>query len=101
MFGNMKKMYDLQSKAKAAQKKLKNTLVESEDLDINVRVTAEMRLDSIEIKNKELLNNEAKLLSLIIEHANKAFEKAQKVAADNMKDIMGDMDLSKLLGGGM
>ena len=98
-FGNMKKMYDLQSKAKSAQKKLKNIVVESEDLDVIVRVTAEMRVDSIEIRNPAILSDEKLLTTKIIEHLNKAFEKAQKLAAEEMKEVMGDMDLSKLLGG--
>ncbi len=97
-FGNMKKMYDMQSKARAAQKKLKNILVESEDIDVKVTVSGEMKVVSIEIRNKDLLQDEKALSSKIIEHLNKAFEKAQKVSAENMKDIMGDMDLSKLFG---
>lgn len=99
-FGNMKKAMEMQSKAKKAQKALKNIHVESEDTDMKVTVSGDMKIVAVEFYNNEITQDEDKLKSKFVELTNKALEKAQKVSAENMKDIMGDMDLSSLLGGG-
>lgn len=70
------------------QKKIQNTKMEVEEDGVKVVVTGEGKLKDLTIDGE----NYGKAVKII----NEAITKAQKYAADQMKDSMGD--LSKVLG---
>ncbi len=92
MFDKAKDMYQLQKKAKAVKKELKNTHIEAEEDGIVVTVNGEQEVVSVNIP-EELLQNPKKLNDSLVKCFNKAIKKSQQVAAELMKDVMGDMNL--------
>lgn len=86
----------MQQEAKKMQKKLKSLHIEAEEGGITVTVDASMELVDVLIsddawsKGKEHVRTHLKLA------VQKATKKAQEVAADNMKDIMGSLGMPNM-----
>lgn len=95
MFDKAKDMYQLQKKAKVIKKELKNTHIEAEEDGVVVTVNGEQEIIEIKIP-EEALQNGAKLATIIVKCSNKAIKKSQQVAAEMMKDVMGDMNIPGL-----
>jgi DNA-binding protein YbaB len=91
MFGKIGDMYKLQKQAKAIKKELKHTHIEADSHGVRVTVDGEQKVVSIEIVDQGLLQNPKKLEDVLKEALNKALDKAQKVAAEQMKGVMGDL----------
>lgn len=91
MFGKVRDMYRLQKQAKQIKKDLRFTHIEAESHGVKVTVDGEQKVVSIEIIDQSLLQNSKKLTENLKEALNKALDKAQKIAAEQMKGIMGDM----------
>jgi DNA-binding protein YbaB len=91
MFGKIGDMYKLQKQAKEIKKELKHTHIEADSHGVQVVVDGEQKIISIEIMDQTLLQNPKKLTDVLKETLNKALDKAQKVAAEQMKGVMGDM----------
>lgn len=97
MFDKAKELYQLQKKAKEIQKDLKNTEIESRSTDesVVVVITADQKIKELKIademfdvsKKKEL---EEKLIKVISE----GLSRAQAVAAEKTKTLMGDMGIN-------
>jgi len=96
-FQDMKKLWELQKKAKAMQKELKETEVEAKSSDgkISVVFNGEMHLKDLAIDsslltsaNKEQL--EQQLKTVIAE----ALSRTQALSAAKAKEMMGDMGLN-------
>jgi len=87
--GQMGDMYKLQKEAKKIKKELAKTHIFSEANGVKVTVSGEQEMISVEIIDQAILSDVKKLESAIIEASNKAFKKAQQVAAEQMKAIMG------------
>jgi len=94
MFGKAKEQYEFVKKAREAQKKLRGEIVEAEKGLIKVKMNGEMKVQSVEILAEEV-DDVRQLEKEIKEAMDSVTDKAQKVAAAMMKDVMGDM------GGGM
>ncbi|MEZ4087823.1 MAG: YbaB/EbfC family nucleoid-associated protein [Candidatus Gracilibacteria bacterium] len=90
MFDKAKDMYQLQKKAKAIKKELKNTHIEAEEEGVIVTVNGEQEVVDITIAEESLQSN--KLPEILKKCMNKAVKKSQQVAAELMKDVMGDMN---------
>lgn len=96
MLGKLKDLYNLQKQAKAIKAELSRTHVEAENNGITVRVTCDQEVVSILIseeaygKGKEHIERNAK------DALNKAQKKAQEIAAEKMKSVMGGMGLPGL-----
>lgn len=107
MFDQMKDLYKMQAQAKQIKKELSNIHIEAAeklanngtDYEVVVTVTAEMEIVSVVIP-AELMEPHlaAKVGEAVTKAAGKAIKKAQEVAAEKMKGMMGD--LGGLLGGG-
>lgn len=110
--GELKKMYD---KYKELQKALKNLVIrakEGEFTDENgekvssviIDMTAEMKIRDFKINEIALLDSSKKeiLEELVVKAFQKAQNKAQEVAAEKTKDILGfdPSNLAGMLGGG-
>lgn len=111
--GEMKKMYD---QYKKLQDKLKNLLIRAKegkfvDTDgaeredaVVVDITGEMKIQNISINNTALLSSDNKdvLEWLLIKAVTKAQTKAQEVAAEKTKEILGfdPSDMASMMAGG-
>ncbi len=93
MFGQMGDMYKLQKEAKKIKKELANTHIFSEASGVKVTVTGEQEIVKVEILDEAILSDPRKLEKSFMEACNKAFKKAQQVAAEKMKHIMGGMGM--------
>ena len=95
-FGQMKDMYGLAKKAKQMQKELKGLEIEANSGDgtINVVVSGEMKIVSIEIAD-ELLNPESKqkLINTLKETVAQAMSRAQNESASRMQPLLKDLNL--------
>jgi DNA-binding protein YbaB len=100
MFKQMKDMYKLQKDAKAIKKELASIHIEAEVDGVVVVVSAEQETISIDIPDEMMqVENKKKLAKAIIEATKKATKKAQEIAAEKMKGIMGAMGMGGM--GGM
>jgi len=95
MFDKVKDMYSLQKKAKQIKKGLKNTHIEAEVDGVIVTIDGEQEVVNIFIP-EPLLSNGKKLGEIMVKCLNKAIKKSQQIAADEMKDVMGNMGLPGL-----
>lgn len=95
MFDKAKNLYSLQKKAKQIKKDLKNTHIEAEVDGVTVLIDGEQEV--IEVKLPETLDMDSKKLGEILAKAfNKGIKKSQQVAAEMMKEIMGDLNMPGL-----
>lgn len=93
MFDQMGDMYRLQKEAKKIKKELAKTHIFSESNGVKVTVTAEQEFVSVEFTDELILQDAKKLSKAIVEAGNKAMKKAQQIAAERMKTVMGGMGL--------
>ncbi len=91
-----KKLYELQKQAKEIKKKLKNIHVEADFEGVKVTINGEQTIVSVEIVDESLLSDKKKLEKNLAEAFNKGVKKSQEVAAENMKDIMGNLGLGQM-----
>lgn len=88
LFGQLGDMYKLQKEAKKIKAELAKTHIFSEDSGVKVTVNGEQQIVSIEFLEGAPEEKE-KLAKVITEACNKAMKKAQLVAAEKMKAVMG------------
>ena len=91
MFSQMGDMYKLQKEAKRLKKELAQIHISAEEHGVKVVVTGEQEMISLEILDEALLSNADKLSTAIVKATNKAMKKAQVIAAEKMKPLMGGM----------
>jgi hypothetical protein len=92
-----KDLYKLQKQAKQIQQKLNNTHIEAEIEGITATVNGKQEIISIQI-SEEAYENKKKMEQNLVKALNKAMTRAQQIAAEEMKDVMGDMGLGGLPG---
>jgi len=92
----MKKIYELQKKAKKIQKELQDLLIEASSLEGKILVVfnGEQKMEEISIA-EELLHPErkAELEKGIKDAITQALKKAQQVATEKTKEVVGDMGI--------
>lgn len=85
-----KDMYKLQKQAKQIKKELSNIHIEAEEDGVTVIIDGEQNF--IDVKIAEAILGDAKRIGkAFVTAANKAVKKSQSIAADKMKDVMGDL----------
>jgi len=97
MFDKAKELYQLQKKAKLIQKELKNTEVEAQSSDGSVTAvfTADQKVKSITLGEESLKpENKRDLEEKLVKVISEAISRAQAVAAEKTKGLMGDMGLN-------
>jgi len=96
MLDRAKQLYELQKKARAIQKELKETEIEAESADGSVAVVfnGESHLVDIRISD-EILNPERKseLIKNLKSTISQAVSRSQALAAEKMKAIAGDLKI--------
>ncbi|MEI7511614.1 MAG: YbaB/EbfC family nucleoid-associated protein [Candidatus Peregrinibacteria bacterium] len=92
MFDKVKDLYNLQKQAKQVKKELAAIHIEAEVDGVVAVVSAEQEIISITIPDELLaVEKKTRLTKAIIEATKKATKKAQEIAAEKMKGIMGGM----------
>jgi len=92
MLKKARDMYRLQKQAKAAKKELKLIHIEAEARGVKVVVDGEQKVVSIEIAADVPREQIPELLK---DAFNRAMGKAQIVAAEKMKGVMGELGLGQ------
>ncbi len=93
MFSQMGDMYRLQKEAKRLKQELAQTHISAEESGVKVVVSGEQEVISYEILDDTLLGDSKALSSATVKAMNKAMKKAQTIAAEKMKPIMGGLGL--------
>ena len=93
MFGQMGDMYKLQKEAKRIKKELAQIHVSAEASGVKIVVNGEQQLLSIEFIDESIVQDTKKLEKAIVEAMNRAMKKAQEVAAEKMKPLMGGLGM--------
>lgn len=97
MLDKMKQLYDMQKKAKQIQKELKETEIEATSANGSVTVVfnGEIHIVNISIDKTMLAPENQRELELAIKHTvAQAIAKAQAIAAEKAKSMMGDMGIN-------
>ncbi|MBS9784203.1 YbaB/EbfC family nucleoid-associated protein [Candidatus Gracilibacteria bacterium] len=87
-------MMKLQQQATKIQEELSNTHIEAEVDGVVVTVDGQLKVVKTVIEDDSILSDKAKLENAITEATNKGMKKAQEVAAEQMKEVMGNMGLN-------
>ncbi len=94
MFQQMKDLYAMQKQAKEMKEKLAKIHIEAEEDGVIVTLAADQTLISIEYPDHLMSADKKKDLAEKTKKAfNKANKKAQEIAAEKMKPLMGSMGL--------
>jgi hypothetical protein len=96
MFGKMGDMYKMAKEAKSIQKKLRKKEITGESKGGNIELTVNGEMKIIDIKvSEEILKpeNKSKLERSLKETLNATLKKAQQVAAEETKDLMGGLGI--------
>ena len=92
MFQKMKDLYNMQKQAKAIKKELASIHIEAEVDGVVAVVSAEQEVISLEIPDDLVaLEKKQRLQKAILDSIKKAMKKAQEIAAEKMKGVMGEM----------
>lgn len=95
-FSKARELYDLQKKARAIQKELKNTEIEAKSNDgwVAVVFNGEQHLIDINIAEEAMtLENKRELERDLKNTISQGISRAQLYAAEKMKDIAGNLNI--------
>ncbi|PID84237.1 hypothetical protein CSB09_02090 [Candidatus Gracilibacteria bacterium] len=84
----------VQQQASKIQEELSNTHIEAEYDGVVITVDGQLKVVKTVIEDESILSDKAKLENAITEATNKGMKKAQEIAAEQMKDVMGSMGLN-------
>lgn len=102
-FSKAWEMMKLQQEAMKVKKELENTYIESEVNWLVITVNGEMKVEKTEFETDALISGLSKeqkesLEKAITEAVNKWVKESQKVAADKMQWVMGQMWMWDMMG---
>ena len=98
-FSKAKELYELQKKARAVQKELKNTEIEAKSNDgwVTVVMNGEQHLVDIQIAEEAMTSeNRLELQKAIKNTVTQAISRAQAYAAEKMKEVAGGLGIPGL-----
>ena len=93
-FKQAQEMMKLQQQAQKIQEELSNTHIEAEVDGVVVTIDGQLKVVTTVIENADILKDKAKLEKAISDAINKGMKKAQEIAADRMRGVMGQMGLN-------
>ena len=99
-FSMLKKAQELKSKLDQAQKELSNTIIEADSGKgaVKVTVNGKQKILSIKISPEVIDPNKAEHLEeLVLKAISKATDKAQKLAAKQLKGLTGGFKIPGLI----
>lgn len=93
-YNKAKELMKLQQEASKIQNELSNIHIEAESDGFVVTIDGQMKCIKVEIEDKTLLGDKARLEKAALEAINKGLKKSQEIVAEKMKGVMGDMGLN-------
>ena len=93
-FKQAQDLMKLQQQAQKIQEELSNTHIEAEVDGVVVTIDGQLKVVSTVIEDVSIMKDQEKLQKAITDAINKWMKKAQEIAADRMKGIMGQMGLN-------
>lgn len=93
-FKQAQELMKLQQQAQKIQEELSNTHIEAEVDGVVVTIDGQLKVVTTVIENADILKDKAKLEKAITDAINKGMKKAQEIAADRMRGVMGQMGLN-------
>lgn len=93
-YNKAKELMKLQQEASKIQNELSNIHIEAESDGFVVTIDGQMKAVKVEIEDMNLLKDKARLEKAALEAINKGLKKSQEIAAEKMKDVMGNMGLN-------
>lgn len=93
-YNKAKELMKLQQDASRIQNELSNIHIEAESDGFVVTIDGQMKAVKVEIEDETLLGDKARLEKAALEAINKGLKKSQEIAAEKMKDVMGNMGLN-------
>ena len=93
-FKQAQDLMKLQQQAQKIQEELSNTHIEAEVDGVVVTIDGQLKVVSTVIEDISIMKDQEKLQKAITDAINKWMKKAQEIAADRMKGIMGQMGLN-------
>ncbi len=93
-FNQAQELMKLQQQAQKIQEELSNTHIEAEVDGVVITVDGQLKVVTTVIEDASILGDQVKLEKAITEAVNKGMKKAQEIAADRMRGVMGQMGLN-------
>ncbi len=93
-FKQAQELMKLQQQAQKIQEELSNTHIEAEVDGVVVTIDGQLKVVTTVIEDKSILADQAKLEKAFTDAVNKGMKKAQEIAADRMRGVMGQMGLN-------
>lgn len=93
-FKQAQDLMKLQQQAQKIQEELSNTHIEAEVDGVVVTIDGQLKVVTTVIEDTSILGDQVKLEKAITEAVNKGMKKAQEIAADRMRGVMGQMGLN-------
>jgi len=93
-YNKAKELMKLQQEASKIQNELSNIHIEAESDGFVVTIDGQMKCVKVEIEDGTLLKDKTRLEKAALEAINKGLKKSQEIAAEKMKDVMGNMGLN-------
>lgn len=93
-FKQAQELMKLQQQAQKIQEELSNTHIEAEVDGVVVTIDGQLKVVNTVIEDESILRDKAKMEKAITEAINKGMKKAQEIAADRMRGVMGQMGLN-------
>jgi DNA-binding YbaB/EbfC family protein len=99
MLDKMKELYNLQKKAKAVQRELRDIEIEASAVEgkIQIVINGEQKIQSVQIDQSLLSQDNKKALEFgILSAVREGIARSQQIAAQKMKDVAGDLNIPGL-----
>lgn len=93
-FKQAQELMKLQQQAQKIQEELSNTHIEAEVDGVVVTIDGQLKVVTTVIEDASILSDKARMEKAITEAVNKGMKKAQEIAADRMRGVMGQMGLN-------
>ena len=93
-FKQAQDLMKLQQQAQKIQEELSNTHIEAEVDGVVVTIDGQLKVVSVVIEDESILKDKAKIEKATMEAINKGMKKAQEIAAERMRGVMGQMGLN-------
>ena len=93
-FKQAQELMKLQQQAQKIQEELSNTHIEAEVDGIVVTIDGQLKVVTTVIEDASILSDKARTEKAITEAVNKGMKKAQEIAAERMRGVMGQMGLN-------
>lgn len=93
-FKQAQELMKLQQQAQKIQEELSNTHIEAEVDGLVVTIDGQLKVVRTEIEDTTLVGDKEKLEKAFTDAVNKGMKKAQEIAADRMRGVMGQMGIN-------